>query len=353
MGLITAVVTLCSCYWYYYIHTHRSIVRFIDRLVYKRVNTCYYIPMETDKHPGKLIMLKGLPRSGKSMWARDFVKKSGNWYRVNKDLLRTMLHDDKYTPQNEKITMKAQMLIVRGLLESGKNVLVDDTNLGDYHRERWSNLAKELKANFETKEFTASVDELVDRDLRATEQRGRHVIEKMALQYDYLTYEADEVVVCDIDGTIANCDHRRDFVRGEGKKDWDGFFGAMDGDSLMMDTMKIITEKCRMHGKKLLFVSARPEKYREVTEAWLAKHDILPVRSIEYALDSGNALSYEALLLRQDGDSRDDTIVKKQILDIYLTKQWIDVVIDDRPAVIRMWRDNDLEVIDVGEGIEF
>ena len=30
-----------------------------------------------------------------------------------------------------------------------------------------------------------------------------------------------KIVICDIDGTIANNDHRQHFL--EGKKDWDGF----------------------------------------------------------------------------------------------------------------------------------
>jgi hypothetical protein len=100
-------------------------------------------------------------------------------------------------------------------------------------------------------------------------------------------------------------------------------------------------------------VSARPEKYREMTEDWLARNNMLPVRSSAYMLSSAANIPYEALLLRLDGDSRDDTITKKQILDMYLDKEAIHTVIDDRPSVIRMWRENDLPVIDVGDGVEF
>tara|TARA_Y200000002_G_C22620649_1_gene638014 strand:+ start:1254 stop:1370 length:117 start_codon:yes stop_codon:yes gene_type:complete len=34
-----------------------------------------------------------------------------------------------------------------------------------------------------------------------------------------------KIVICDIDGTIANNDHRQYFL--EGKKDWDGFFSSL------------------------------------------------------------------------------------------------------------------------------
>ena len=58
--------------------------------------------------------------------------------------------------------------------------------------------------------------------------------------------------------------------------------------------------------------------------------------------------------MRRGTDKRPDTEVKKQILDTYFPdKSVIHTVIDDRPSVIRMWREQGLKVIDVGEGIEF
>lgn len=310
--------------------------------------------MQTEKQPGKLMMLKGLPRSGKSTFAKELVVTAGNWYRVNKDSLRTMLHNDKWTPQNEKITMKAQDAIVRELLKSGKNVVIDDTNLGEYHHARWSNIAKEIGARFEAKVFDCPIETLVDRDInveRKEEQRGRHVIERMALQYKYLTFEDKEVVICDIDGTVADCEHRKTFLQGA-KKDWPGFFSKMDEDTFIVSTGKILSEKYHLEKKKIIFVSARPEKYRQMTEDWLLRHNLVPRRSVE-ARYMQKSIMYDALLMRADGDTREDTKTKQEILDTYLEKAWIDVVVDDRPSVIRMWRENGLEVIDVGPGVEF
>ena len=36
------------------------------------------------------------------------------------------------------------------------------------------------------------------------------------------------IILCDIDGTVANNDHRQHFL--EGKKDWDGFFSELVND---------------------------------------------------------------------------------------------------------------------------
>ena len=38
-----------------------------------------------------------------------------------------------------------------------------------------------------------------------------------------------KIVLCDIDGTVANNDHRQHYL--EGKKDWDGFFSELINDT--------------------------------------------------------------------------------------------------------------------------
>ena len=39
----------------------------------------------------KLLLLKGLPASGKTTFAKELVRKDGNWVRVNKDDLWSVL----------------------------------------------------------------------------------------------------------------------------------------------------------------------------------------------------------------------------------------------------------------------
>jgi hypothetical protein len=78
-------------------------------------------------------------------------------------------------------------------------------------------------------------------------------------------------------------------------------------------------------------VSGRDSVSRRDTEAWLARYGI----------------KYDRLYMRPQRDSRADTIVKKEILDLILRqipKEQIAFVIDDRPSVVQMWRDNGLRV---------
>jgi hypothetical protein len=57
--------------------------------------------------------------------------------------------------------------------------------------------------------------------------------------------------------------------------------------------------------------------------------------------------------MRRKGDKRQDTDVKSDIYNRYLKQYDIVRVFDDRPSVIRMWREKGLEVEDVGNGEEF
>ena len=282
----------------------------------------------------KLIMMRGLPASGKSTEAEKIMKEAGNCVRVNRDLLREMLHFNKWTGKNEGITLNVEKSIVRAILESGKNAIVDDCNISEKHRDMWYAVASAYNAKFEVHDMKVDVVDCILRDRQREKRVGDHVIYKMAMANGMIPEEGS-IVICDIDGTLADLTHRRHYVLGE-KKDWNSFFEAMDTDPLRQST-KDILHGPEMDGCTMVIVSGRPEKYRARTEAWLEKH----------------GLDGYPLIMREDHDKREDTIVKKEIFDKYLSKYKIKCVIDDRPSVIRMWRENGFEVIDVGDGVEF
>jgi len=301
----------------------------------------------------KLIATSGLPRSGKTTWAKEYVDTSGNAVRINRDDLRQMLHNGKWSPMNEKITMAIQKAMVETALKAGKSVVVDDTNLGEHHKARWEAVAKECGATFEFKKFAeADLRELITRDKNSDSQRGANVIIRLAMENNFVHFPDKSVIICDIDGTMANCEHRRKYSHGP-EKNWDEFFRLAPLDTLIEKTGEMV-RKFAAEGKTIIFVSARPERCRKDTEEWLEKHWFVNAHSSDW-METGNEnyVPYFALLMRADGDSRDDTITKQQILDKALKKEWIHTVIDDRPKVIRMWESNGLSVIDVGDGVEF
>lgn len=146
-----------------------------------------------------------------------------------------------------------------------------------------------------------------------------------------------DVIICDIDGTISNLDHRLHYVKGK-KKDFNSFFHEMDTDKLRQDVYSTLLN-AEENGKTIIFVSARPENYRHVTETWLRENVKLR--------------SPLVVLMRPAKDTRPDTEIKKEIYEKYLSDLAITYVIDDRPKVLRMWQELGLDTVDVGSGIEF
>ncbi len=153
-----------------------------------------------------------------------------------------------------------------------------------------------------------------------------------------------DTIIFDIDGTLADVEHRRHFLSGA-KPRWGLFFDEMVNDPPLRDVC-LLAELLGDHplvnqgAIKLFLFSGRPETHRKQTEDWLNIH----------------ARSYfqkaEALLMRGEGDHRADTIVKKEMLrGIQAQGYEVRLVVDDRPSVIEMWKGEGLTVLahDSGE----
>lgn len=287
----------------------------------------------------KILMLSGLPASGKSTKAEEIVQLGGNWVRVNKDLLRTMLHFDKFTHNNEKFTQKAEHALADSAVCSGLNVVVDDTNLGDKHLNSWQYLTSCLGADFEHVNVDTPWHECIERDQERHNRYGngvgRHVIMNMAMQYSLIP-EMKNIVVVDIDGTVADVTHRLKYVK-QDPKDWKSFFSQMSFDTPRMDVYNKASDLAVANDAEIVFVSARPEDYRDKTQDWLYEH----------------GMDYMHLLMRPRNDKRPDTEVKQNIYNKFLANYNVIKVFDDRPSVVRMWESLDLDVEDVGSGKEF
>jgi len=81
----------------------------------------------------KVLMLKGLPASGKSTYAKELVSKNHNWVRVNKDDLRAMMNNGEFSYKLEKQIVKTERELVDIALKNGKSVVIDDTNFNLDH----------------------------------------------------------------------------------------------------------------------------------------------------------------------------------------------------------------------------
>ena len=75
---------------------------------------------------------------------------------------------------------------------------------------------------------------------------------------------------------------------------------------------------------KVLIISGREDVARDMTAAWLERHEI----------------PYDGLFLRRRGDRRRDTVLKREIFERAIAGRYrVDFVLDDRDQVVAMWRE--------------
>ncbi|GLW29830.1 AAA family ATPase [Actinoplanes regularis] len=294
----------------------------------------------------RLLITRGLPASGKTTFAR---KLQPGVVRVNRDDLRRMLHGQRlFTQWAEGQVTHAQRAAVEALLRVRASVIVDDTNLRAKTVREWAEMAARFGASFEVHDFTdVPLEECLRRDAdRPEDDRvGEDAIRRMHERYlagrnlplpvpfvdpggPGVVYEADPelppVVLVDIDGTVA-------LMAGRSPYDW-----SRVGEDLPNPAVIAAVRAMHAAGHAVVFCSGRDEACRAETEAWLELFVGVP---------------YEALFMRPAGDSRKDSIVKREIFDQEIRERWRVVgVFDDRQQVVRMWRALGLTVFQVAEG---
>jgi predicted kinase len=114
----------------------------------------------------KLIMCRGLPASGKSTWAKAQVDASnGNVKRVNRDDLRAMVDNGKWSKSNEKFILSIRDSVILEGLFLGLTVICDDTNLTPFHEKQLRDVAYGIyNSTFEIKDFDTPYEECVRRN---------------------------------------------------------------------------------------------------------------------------------------------------------------------------------------------
>lgn len=297
--------------------------------------------MSTKNNPHyfpKLLILVGAPGSGKSTFARYFIRTEDNWVRVNRDDFRLMQFGDTLmSPFYEEHITKMVEASVITLLKNHTNVIIDATNSSLRTLEDMVRTYTEY-ADISFKVFDLSVEELVKRCDKRYEQTGKFIpksaIEKHVTQLQYtkekfdfkpiprtvkeatLTYTAQDstlpkAVICDLDGTLSLLN---------GRDPYDA--SSADEDLLNVPVARVL-QMAKAQGYKVILLSGREQLYREPTERFLSKYQI----------------AYDLLLMRTTNDYRKDNIIKKELFQQEIAgKYFIEFLLDDRNQVVDMWR---------------
>lgn len=132
-----------------------------------------------------LIVLQGVPASGKSTLAQKIYSEQQN-VRLNRDLLREMLHFSHWSKKNEKDVISVEILLASHFLEQKQSVIIDDTNLSSRTMKLWENLASEFDALFVIMTLDTPVATCIKRDANRTRKVGEEVIMKFQKLKDEL-----------------------------------------------------------------------------------------------------------------------------------------------------------------------
>ena len=137
----------------------------------------------------RIVVMRGLPASGKTSRAMEILNSDPNAVRVNKDDLRIMMfgingqNRGNWSYAKEKLVIKAETALVAKLLEQHKCIIIDDTNLNPKHVARWQQMADEGGHKLTVEDMKITVEECVERDKNRPNSVGESVILGMAGQY--------------------------------------------------------------------------------------------------------------------------------------------------------------------------
>lgn len=286
----------------------------------------------------KLLILVGAPGSGKSTFARYFLRTEDNWIRVNRDDFRLMQFGDSLMiPFYEERISKMVEASVLTLLKSDTNVIIDATNTSLRTIEDMIHTYTEY-ADISFKVFDLPVDELVKRCDKRYEETGKfisksvvernvanlkHTLEKFdfapiprkvqVATTSYATQDKNlpKAVICDLDGTLSLLNGR------------DPYNAATCDNDLLNEPVAAALKMAKQRGYQVILLSGREDKFREPTVRFLDKHQI----------------GYDLLLMRTSNDFRKDNIIKRELFEGEIQgKYFVEFLLDDRNQVVDMWR---------------
>lgn len=337
----------------------------VDRCKHRNGDVCFY----TMK---KMLILRGAPGAGKSTWAKSFVQSNPDYKRVNRDELRWMTDGPEvFDRSSGPLVTKVQTLAIRTIIEEGHNVVVDNTHLVLNDVKALHILAQDI-GDIEVSEkcFTTHIDECKKRNL--TREGIKRVPDSVMDGFAKLAKRAKLVdstivypprptsslipefdssipsaVICDLDGTLALMNGRDPYNASTCYDDLPNdavvtCLMAMHAKSFMINGESSSASLMYGGGHHIIFCSGREDKYRDPTLRFLE-------RNCQFLFESTH--QHWQLHMRKTGDSRKDSIVKREMYDEHIRGKFnVAFVLDDRNCVVDVWRSLGLSCFQVNPG---
>ena len=270
----------------------------------------------------KILVLQGCPCSGKTSFAREFIKGKQDWVIVNRDSLREG-RGDYWVPSQEDYISDLEEFSVRSAIKRGYNVIIDATNLNPKTIEKWSKLAKETKSSIEYREFYIPFKEALECDKNRERSVGEKVLKNFYLKY-YPDKYAEEIsdkryileqnksfpkcIIVDIDGTVA-------IHQGRSPYDLSKVLEDKPNDPLI-DLLRVLSGSV-----DIIFFSGREgtKQCVEDTAKWINDNINIPYQ----------------LYMRKEKDYRPDEVIKEELYNEIIKNNYYCIAIfDDRQKVV-------------------
>lgn len=310
----------------------------------------------------KLMIIRGLPSSGKTTMARLLLKSlidnGEKAMIVCRDDLRFQAGFGKWAGDYESTISMQQTALIRDGLKKGFTVISADTNLNAKSVKGLAKHAEFYGAEVEVVDMDTDVEECVARDNKreGREHVGEDVIRKMHRRYfrkgnfppnplskpikavTLEPYERDtslpKAYVVDIDGTVANHEGNR--------SPYD--YTKVSGDTPHEDVIELVNNLSNLD-YKIIFLSGREDSCKRETLNWLSEYTDLYVSDLDTEVAS-------PLYMRKAGDDRADFIIKYELFMEHIAPYYNVVgVLDDRDQVVQnCWRAIGVRCYQVADG---
>ena len=137
-----------------------------------------------------------------------------------------------------------------------------------------------------------------------------------------------DLAVFDVDGVLADVEHRRHHLSG-GRRDWAAFFAAASDDALLAQGAALVHRE-QAAGRLVVYLSGRPERLRAATLTWLRDNGLPPAD----------------LVLRPDADHSPAVTFKLDRLREMASAFTIALLVDDDTQVVDAVRRHDPPLVD-------
>jgi hypothetical protein len=149
-----------------------------------------------------------------------------------------------------------------------------------------------------------------------------------------------DIVIFDLDGTLADIEHRLHFFR-EDPPNWEAFHAACIDDKIKTDVLGTLLVYL-MQGFHVIIATGRSADVASETVAWLSRHGVSKLIPWQAKLN---------LIMRESGDRQPDHQLKLGwVRDGLIPKERILCIYEDRSSVVKMWRDEGLTCYQVAPG---